>query len=51
MANKRKAAIVTISLFAIAGATVMPAWLRLKEIEVKGGAVGSVRRPKFPRRY
>ncbi len=45
MANKRKAAIVTISLFAIAGATVMPAWLRLKEIESKG-AIGSTRRAK-----
>ncbi len=51
MANKRKAAIVTIGLLAIAGVAAMPAWLRLKEIESKGGTVGSTRRAISPGRY
>ena len=36
MANKRKAAIVTVGLLAIAGVAVMPAWLRLKEMGARG---------------
>ena len=46
MANKRKATIVTVGLLAIASVAVMPAWLRLKEIESKAGTFGTSRRAK-----
>ena len=46
MANKRKAAIVTVGIMAVVGVAVLPAWLRLKEIESKGVAIGSTKRLK-----
>ncbi len=46
MAKKRKAAIVTVGLLALVGVAALPAWLRLKEIESKAGAIGSTRRVK-----
>ena len=41
MANKRKAAIVTVGLLAMLGVAIIPAWLRLKEIESKNEAVSA----------